>query len=66
MTNDFIAFMARLPEEAQREVLTELSLALKWRGWDNRHGRNHTHANEHINNIADIFEKNGLELEQYT
>lgn len=56
-----------LPPAAQSEVLECLNKALLYRGWDQLGIRMGVpHAIKEVENIAEIFEKNGFALEEYT
>jgi hypothetical protein len=52
-----------LPEAEQHEILGQIKLAMMWRGWDR--GRA-AHAVEHVQNIAEVFARNGHEFDEYT
>jgi len=56
----------KLPREEQDAILNEIRTMLNWRGWDRRPGMRISHANQGVTNIEKIFERNGIEFEEFT
>ncbi len=54
---------AKLPERDQKLVFRKITEALLWRGWDDKC---RCHACGAVRDIAELFVKNGMEMEEYT